>query len=57
MEIAVPDAILRLVQASGRLLRTEQDEGTITIFDRRLVTQRYGAFILNALPAFRREIG
>lgn len=57
MEIAVPDASLRLVQACGRLLRTEQDLGTITLLDRRVVTQRYGKAILNALPPFRRHIG
>lgn len=56
MEIAVPDASLRLVQACGRLLRTEADRGTITLLDRRVVTQRYGKAILNALPPFRREI-
>ncbi|EPJ89759.1 MULTISPECIES: ATP-dependent DNA helicase DinG [Pseudomonas] len=56
MEIAVPDASLRLVQACGRLLRTEEDRGTITLLDRRVVTQRYGKAILNALPPFRREI-
>lgn len=55
MEIAVPDASLRLVQACGRLLRTEQDRGTITLLDRRVVTQRYGKAILNALPPFRRK--
>ena len=57
MEIAVPDASLRLIQACGRLLRTEEDRGTITVLDRRLVTQRYGKAILDALPPFRREIG
>jgi Rad3-related DNA helicase len=56
MEISVPDASLKLVQACGRLLRTEEDRGTITFLDRRLVTQRYGKAILNALPPFRREI-
>ncbi|MBD9481857.1 ATP-dependent DNA helicase DinG [Pseudomonas sp. PDM14] len=56
MEISVPDASLKLVQACGRLLRTESDRGTITLLDRRLVTQRYGKAILNALPPFRREI-
>ena len=56
MEIAVPDASLRLVQACGRLLRTEQDRGIITLLDRRVVTQRYGKAILNALPPFRRVI-
>ena len=55
-EIMVPDAALRMVQACGRLLRTETDSGTITILDRRLVTQRYGQLILNALPPFRRDM-
>lgn len=56
MEISVPDASLRLVQASGRLLRTENDEGQVTIADRRLVTRRYGQALLDALPPFRRDI-
>lgn len=56
MEISVPDASLRLIQACGRLLRNEQDSGTISILDRRLVTQRYGKAILDSLPAFRRQI-
>jgi ATP-dependent DNA helicase DinG len=57
MEISVPDAALRLVQASGRLLRTEQDTGRVTLMDRRIVTRRYGRAILDSLPPFRRELG
>ena len=56
MEISVPDAALRLVQASGRLLRTEQDTGRVTLMDRRIVTRRYGQAILDSLPPFRREL-
>ncbi len=56
MEISVPDAALRLVQASGRLLRTENDTGRVTLCDRRIVTRRYGRDILESLPPFRREI-
>ncbi|MBS7325000.1 MAG: ATP-dependent DNA helicase DinG [Thiopseudomonas sp.] len=56
MEIAVPDASLKLIQACGRLLRNEQDTGRVTILDRRLVTQRYGKALLNALPPFRQQI-
>jgi len=55
-EIMIPDAVLHLVQACGRLLRTETDTGVVTILDRRLVTQRYGGMLLNALPPFTREI-
>ena len=57
MEISVPDAALRLVQASGRLLRTEQDGGRVTLMDRRILTRRYGRAILDSLPPFRRELG
>ena len=56
MEISVPDAALRLVQASGRLLRTEEDCGRITLLDRRVVTRHYGRRILDSLPPFRREV-
>ena len=56
-DISLPVASLRLIQACGRLLRTESDSGTVTILDKRLITKRYGAQLLNALPPFRREIG
>lgn len=56
MEITVPDASLKLVQAVGRLIRTEQDTGKVTILDRRLITKRYGAQLLNSLPPLRRTI-
>jgi len=56
MEISVPDAALKLVQACGRLLRSETDRGTITLFDRRMISRRYGKAILNSLPPFTRNI-
>ncbi|MEL7401332.1 MAG: helicase C-terminal domain-containing protein, partial [Pseudomonadota bacterium] len=56
MEITVPDAAIRLVQACGRLLRTETDSGTISLLDRRVVTRRYGKAILNSLPPFTQKI-
>ncbi len=56
MEITVPDASVKLVQAVGRLLRTEQDTGRVTILDRRIVARRYGQLLLDALPPFRRVI-
>src|SRR5690606_31153036 len=55
LEVSLPDAATKLVQACGRLLRTETDQGKITILDRRLVNRWYGKRLLNALPPFRRE--
>lgn len=54
MEISVPDASLRLIQACGRLIRSESDGGTITIMDSRLITRHYGKAILDSLPSFTR---
>lgn len=56
MEIVVPDASLRLVQACGRLIRHETDEGRITLLDRRIVTTPYGDALLEALPPYRLEV-
>nr|WP_163836429.1 ATP-dependent DNA helicase DinG [Spartinivicinus ruber] len=56
MEITIPDAAVKLVQACGRLLRTEADHGRVTLLDRRVVTQRYGAMLLNSLPPFTQVI-
>jgi len=54
MEVTVPDASLKLIQACGRLIRTESDIGQITILDNRLITRRYGNLLINSLPPFKR---
>ncbi|GAA4897718.1 ATP-dependent DNA helicase DinG [Ferrimonas pelagia] len=56
LQLTVPDAAKKLVQACGRLLRNEQDYGRITILDRRLITKRYGSSLLDSLPPYRRHI-
>lgn len=57
LEVAVPDAAVRLVQACGRLIRHEEDRGRITLLDRRIVTARYGRALLESLPPYRLDIG
>ncbi|WP_019027864.1 ATP-dependent DNA helicase DinG [Colwellia piezophila] len=54
MTLSVPDTSKKLVQACGRLLRNERDEGVITLLDKRVVTKRYGKQILDSLPPFSR---
>ncbi len=56
MEISVPDAAMKLVQACGRLLRNENDSGTITLLDKRIVSKRYGKMMLESLPPFTRQL-
>lgn len=57
MQISVPDAAMKLVQACGRLLRNEKDSGRITLLDKRIVTKRYGKMILDSLPPYKMEVG
>lgn len=56
MTLSVPEASFRLVQAVGRLLRSESDTGRVTVFDERLVSKFYGKSIMDSLPPFAREI-
>ena len=53
-ELTVPEASIKLVQAVGRLIRSERDYGRVTILDNRLVRQSYGKKMLASLPPFRR---
>lgn len=56
MQITVPDASIRLVQAVGRLLRTESDTGKISLLDRRVLTKRYGKQLLDSMPPFQMHV-
>lgn len=50
----LPQAVLRLKQGLGRLLRTRDDRGVMALLDARLHTKGYGKQILSALPPARR---
>ena len=52
----LPQAILRLKQGIGRLLRTHDDRGVMAILDKRLHTKSYGREVLAALPPAQRTI-
>ncbi len=54
IEITVPEASIKLIQAVGRLIRTESDYGRVTILDNRVKTQNYGRQMLACLPPFKR---
>jgi ATP-dependent DNA helicase DinG len=52
-EISLPNAKTKMIQACGRLIRTENDIGVISILDNRLKTKSYGRSIINAMPDFK----
>ena len=47
---ALPEAVLAVKQAAGRLIRTSTDAGVLILADSRLVTKGYGKKFLNSLP-------
>ena len=49
-EYSLPEAILKLRQGVGRLIRTKGDKGIVAILDSRMVKKPYGRAFLNALP-------
>lgn len=50
MEYSVPEAVLKLRQGVGRLIRSADDEGLVVILDNRVLSKRYGKIFLEALP-------
>jgi ATP-dependent DNA helicase DinG len=46
----VPEAIIKLKQGVGRLIRTKTDTGIVAILDPRIRTKRYGQLFLESLP-------
>jgi ATP-dependent DNA helicase DinG len=48
--VALVDAVLRLKQGVGRLLRTTEDRGVVILLDHRLQTKAYGVKFLNSMP-------
>jgi ATP-dependent DNA helicase DinG len=50
MDYTVPEAIIRLKQGFGRLIRSKTDRGIVVVLDSRLVTKHYGKRFLESLP-------
>ncbi len=52
-ELVVPATGARLLQWTGRALRTETDEAVVVCYDARLLRQSYGKRMLQGLPPYR----
>jgi ATP-dependent DNA helicase DinG len=55
-EYSVPEAILKLRQGVGRLIRTQKDQGMVVILDNRILSKPYGRAFLASLPDCPTEI-
>jgi ATP-dependent DNA helicase DinG len=56
VDYQVPQAVIKLKQGFGRLIRTASDRGMVVVFDPRVLTKPYGRAFLAALPECRRFI-
>jgi ATP-dependent DNA helicase DinG len=57
MNYLLPHAALKLKQGFGRLIRSRQDTGIVVLLDSRVITKRYGHFLLSGLPRAERIVG
>src|SRR5438094_1907652 len=56
-QLALPEAVLRLKQGFGRLIRRQSDRGAVVLMDHRIANRTYGAAFLNALPRAAVHLG
>jgi ATP-dependent DNA helicase DinG len=56
-ERALPQAVIKLKQGFGRLIRSRTDRGCVVVLDSRLARKRYGRVFLESLPPARQVIG
>ncbi|MBF8295518.1 MAG: dinG [Bacteroidetes bacterium] len=56
MDFTLPEAVIKLRQGVGRLIRSTSDRGIVTVLDSRIVVKRYGQLFLRSLPSCPVEV-
>ncbi len=56
LDYQVPEAVIKLKQGFGRLIRTKTDRGIVVILDPRVLTKPYGRTFLSSLPECPRVV-
>jgi ATP-dependent DNA helicase DinG len=46
----LPEAVIKLRQGFGRLIRTSSDYGSVVVLDPRMTSKPYGKIFLDSLP-------
>ena len=49
-ELTLPEALIKFRQGVGRLIRSQDDRGLITILDSRILAKTYGTLFIESLP-------
>jgi ATP-dependent DNA helicase DinG len=53
MELSLPEAVMKLKQGFGRLMRRRTDGGVVFILDPRVIRKSYGKAFISSLPETR----
>lgn len=53
MELSLPEAVIKLKQGFGRLMRSSTDHGVVVVLDGRILKKRYGSLFIRSLPETR----
>ena len=56
IHLSLPEAVMRLKQGFGRLMRRTTDKGIVIILDSRVIKKNYGKAFLQSLPETRTSI-
>ena len=54
MDYSVPEAVIKLKQGFGRLIRSLHDRGLLALLDNRILKKQYGRVFVESLPNYRR---
>ena len=57
MDFSLPEAVIKLKQGFGRLMRKTTDSGIVQITDNRILKKQYGSIFLKSLPESARYFG
>jgi ATP-dependent DNA helicase DinG len=52
-ELVIPATGIKLLQWTGRAIRTEEDRAQVICYDKRLILQSYGKRMLQGLPSYQ----
>lgn len=50
IEYQIPESVIKFKQGIGRLIRSKEDRGIITILDNRIINKKYGKYFLDSIP-------
>ncbi len=49
-DLQIPEAVIKMKQGAGRLIRNETDKGIVAVLDPRILSKGYGSSFLESLP-------